>query len=189
MTFLKRKVIFVFWIFTILLIVLIVPVRAQQAGLINITNTGFSGSCGADGQGYILCTPIPGFPNRIDSLGDYFRQIYRYLIALTGMVATISFVYAGALYVLSPANPGYKNDAKTRIKNTVIGVVMVLLTATILYLINPRLLQISDRLELNGPAIQTSPNNSQDYNPAPPGTVPDGSGGFKTMPGNPNPNF
>lgn len=187
MTFFKKRVIFVFWVFTVLLFLLNLTAKAQQAGLINITNTSFSGSCGADGQGYILCTPIPGFPNRIDSLGDYFRQIYRYLIALTGMVATISFIYAGALYVLSPANPGYKNDAKTRIKNTVIGVVLVLLTATILYLINPNLLRISSRLELNGPAIQTSPRG----NPVTPpkgfeqNTVP----AVRTVPFNPNPNF
>jgi hypothetical protein len=103
------------------------------------------------------------------------------------MVATISFIYAGALYVLSPSNPAYKNEAKARVKNTAIGVVLVLLTATILYLINPSLLSISSRLELNGPAIQTSPKNNSINSPK--SFDQNNTPSIRTVPANPNPNF
>ncbi len=71
-------------------------------------------------------------------IADYVTAMYRYLISISTIIAIIMIMIGGLQYVLA-AGSGDVGKAKTRIKNAIIGLVLLLSVYTILYLVNPQL--------------------------------------------------
>lgn len=103
-----------------------------------------------------LSIPIPGLPfpelSKIELkggeadryllipwLGQYLAAIYNYLIALAALVATIMIVVGGMQWLLAAGATDKISEAKKRITNAVIGLILALGTYILLYTLNPDL--------------------------------------------------
>lgn len=94
-----------------------------------------------------LNVPIPGLELasnlKVESgylsipfLAQYIAAIYKYLIGISIIIASIMIVYAGFLYVISPIGADIKH-AKTIIVDSVIGVVLLLGIQTLTNFLSP----------------------------------------------------
>jgi len=96
----------------------------------------------------MLSVPIPNltFTNAIRSsseissnfIGEYVTAFYKYLIGIATTIAIVFLMIGGLQYVLA-AGTGDTAKAKARIKNAVVGLLLVLFTFVILNTVNPRL--------------------------------------------------
>jgi D-alanyl-D-alanine dipeptidase len=71
-------------------------------------------------------------------LSDYITAMYKYLISISTIIAIVMVMIGGLQYVLAGGH-GDVGKAKERIKNAVIGLVLLLSVYLILYLVNPQL--------------------------------------------------
>jgi cell wall-associated NlpC family hydrolase len=77
----------------------------------------------------------------IPYLAEYIQGIYRYAVGIAGAIAVIVIVVAGFQWSTSGGNPETISAAKKRIQNAVIGLILLLSSYSILYAINPNLVQ------------------------------------------------
>lgn len=111
-------------------------------GLVNSIPTG----CGPEGNGYYrLCVPIPGFPQRLNnSLVEYVREIYKFALTIGGLIVFIMIVWGGIEYTVYAGNASKVDEAKDRIFNAVIGLLLLALSYIILNTINPELVNLKE---------------------------------------------
>lgn len=69
-------------------------------------------------------------------MAEYMIGWYNYLIGIIGIIALVSIAVGGVLWVTSGGNPGKIGNAKNWITNALFGLVVALLSYTILYIIN-----------------------------------------------------
>jgi hypothetical protein len=111
---------------------------------------------------------------RVNYLGDYIAGIYKYLIGVATLIAIVMLMIGGLQYSLFQGS-----GAKTRMKNAVTGLILLLSTYIILATINPRLV-ILEMPELDVPkyVFLSSENTDADVTPlnlpAPTGTQTNG---------------
>lgn len=80
-------------------------------------------------------------------IADYVTGVYRFLIGASTIIAIIMIMIGGLQYVIA-AGGGDVGKAKERIKNAIIGLVLLLSVYTILYTVNPQLVLLKPiRLE------------------------------------------
>jgi len=77
---------------------------------------------------------------------EYLKNIYSFGIAIVGGLAVIKIVYGGVKYMLTDIVTD-KSDAKKEINAAVIGLLVALGSATLLYTINPKLLTLNFSME------------------------------------------
>lgn len=77
----------------------------------------------------------------INFLGQYIAAIYKYLLGISIVTASVMIVYGGFLYVLGATTPKI-NTGKEIIQNTIIGIVILFSSYTILNTINPLLVEL-----------------------------------------------
>lgn len=70
----------------------------------------------------------------INYLGDYIAGVYKYLLGVSTLIAIVMLMIGGLQYSIFQ-----EDKAKTRIKNAVTGLVLLLSTYLILTIVNPRL--------------------------------------------------
>lgn len=104
---------------------------------------------GAIDTGYKIITTIPGSdvvikdkPASGISLQEYIRQIYIFALAIVGLIALAAIVIWAFKYIISAGNPSKMRDAMEGIRDAVLGLILLLLAATILGFINPNLLRL-----------------------------------------------
>lgn len=105
---------------------------------------------------YCMLAPLPGIDQSLDQkniLGTYIPYLFNLLIGLSAVTAVVMIVIGGFQYMTTDAFQG-KQDGKNRIKNAVIGLVLVIAAYLILYTINPNLLNINLNI---GPATTAAP--------------------------------
>ena len=100
----------------------------------------------ASAQDYTPLAPLPGtFTGEkgaeTTNIGLYLSGAITLLIAVSGALAVLMMIIGGTQYVASGIAPPAKNDAKARIWNAVIGLVLVLVSYLILNSINPNLVK------------------------------------------------
>ena len=78
----------------------------------------------------------------ITNLGDYIVQAYNYAFIIIGMLAIIMIMIGGVQYLMARGGPGV-NQAKSRIGNAVLGVILLLAAYLILNTVNPAILKLS----------------------------------------------
>ncbi len=85
---------------------------------------------------------IPGGaspPNEVRGLPNFIKYMFNFGIAIAGLVAFISFVYGGVMYVASAGNPGKLTDALGQIRASLLGLGLLLGSWLLLTTINPQL--------------------------------------------------
>lgn len=92
--------------------------------------------------------PIGGGGSLPDTwtISTYLAGMYRLIIALGAAVAVLMGIVGGMQYIASGITPGKKNEAKDRISNAVIGLVIVLTSYLILNTIDPKLVKFEWKL-------------------------------------------
>ncbi len=97
-----------------------------------------------------LGVEIPGFagfqdPVRVNGvlqvgfIGEYIAAVYRWLIGIMAVFAVIMIMVGGVQYMLKGGSQQGVTEAKQRIKNALIGMVILLGSYTLLYTTNPQL--------------------------------------------------
>ena len=73
-------------------------------------------------------------------LGRYIQAWYSFVVGTVGIIATVIIMWGGFKWLTSRGNSAAIADAKDRIWSAVIGLILVFLSYTIFYLLNPKLL-------------------------------------------------
>jgi len=111
----------------------------QQPPLFIISIVLFLGGFAAV-SGYVPLETLPSSPGvDTSTLGGYLANIYTIGIGLAGVLAVLMIVIGGIQYIGSGMSPSGKSDAKDRIRNAIMGLLLALLSWIILNTINPTL--------------------------------------------------
>jgi len=86
------------------------------------------------------------------NIGEYISTIYKVSIGLATIAAAIMIVYGGFLYVLGGTFQSIQSG-KQKIKNAIIGLILIFSSYTILNLVNPQLTGLNIISMLKGEAI------------------------------------
>ncbi|HBU07116.1 MAG TPA: hypothetical protein DEB09_03445 [Candidatus Magasanikbacteria bacterium] len=78
---------------------------------------------------------------QIPYLGEYIVAVYKYGIIIIGVLALVMIIDSGLQWVLSAGNQEKITKAKTGLSNAIFGLIIALLSYTILYVINPNLVE------------------------------------------------
>lgn len=114
-------------------------------------------------QSYKLLSPI-GELTQVSrgSFSSYLQTMVNIAIGLVGAVSVIMLIVGGLQYILTSVNEGAKKEAKERITNAIIGILIILSGYLILNTINP------DLLKLDFPKINRAPKITPQDASAPP---------------------
>ncbi|MBI2475524.1 N-acetylmuramoyl-L-alanine amidase [Candidatus Uhrbacteria bacterium] len=75
----------------------------------------------------------------INFLADYIQGVYIYLLSIAAIIAVVYMMIGGLRWVLAAGGASNIGEAKTMIKNAVIGLVLLLSVVLILETVNPQL--------------------------------------------------
>lgn len=98
----------------------------------------------------VLNVPILGVTS-VGSIGEYVNLIYKYAIPLASLLGVLMFAIAGLQYMTAGGDKSAVTKAKTRMTNTVTGIVLLMSVYTIAYLVDPRLTRFN---ELRAPIVK-----------------------------------
>ncbi|KKS99168.1 MAG: hypothetical protein UV75_C0008G0002 [Candidatus Giovannonibacteria bacterium GW2011_GWA1_43_15] len=106
---------------------------------------------------YNLLQPLPGVGQTVDTFPDYITKIIPFILGLAAVLAVVMIVIGGIEYAVTEAIDA-KADAKDRITQAILGLLLALISWLILSTINPELVN----LKLNIPGLpgtqQTGPD-------------------------------
>lgn len=105
---------------------------------------------------YNLIQPLPGV-KAVESFPEYIQSILPFILSLAAVLAVVMIVVGGVEYAVSLSEEGKKN-ARGRINNAILGLLLALVSYLILYTINPDL----TKLKLD---IQNLPNSGTQQPP------------------------
>ncbi len=105
------------------------PAEAKPSPVIPILNVDV-------GAIFTAPTQIDG-NTQVNFFATYLNAIYKLLMVAGGVMATVMIMVAGLQYTLARGNPKAITKAKDRIKNAVIGLVLLMCAYTLAYLIDP----------------------------------------------------
>jgi len=88
----------------------------------------------SDGSGE-LCYAIPW-------IAKYFQLVYRYAVILGSLIAVIMIMVGGFMYMTGGLNQNMLQKGKEFITGAVLGLILLLGSYTVLYFINPNLVQL-----------------------------------------------
>ncbi len=77
----------------------------------------------------------------IPYLAEYIAAVYKYAVAIASILAVVMIIVAGFQWTASGGSPDAITSAKKRIANAVTGLIIALGSYTLLYTINPELVQ------------------------------------------------
>jgi len=72
-------------------------------------------------------------------IGEYINAIYKYAIGIVGILAAVVLMFGGVLWITAGGNAERIGNAKSRIGAALTGLVLTLASYTILYTVNPDL--------------------------------------------------
>lgn len=106
----------------------------------------------------------------IPFLGEYISSVYQYAIVVIGILAVIMIIIAGFQWVMSAGNSDGIASAKNRITGAVIGLIIALGSYTLLFTINPELVQFRNLRVLYVKGVPFEATYAEGEPPATPGT-------------------
>lgn len=77
-----------------------------------------------------------------NTLAQYIRAIYQYGTAVVGIIAAIILLFSGVMWLTAGGNAGRVQEAQAWIKGALTGLILALLSYTILLTINPDLVNL-----------------------------------------------
>jgi hypothetical protein len=81
----------------------------------------------------LILSPIPGATNSsTGSPGEYISTILTYGMGLAGLIAMAQLIFGAVQYTTSAGAPSLQEDAKSRMRGAVVGLVLLILSITIL---------------------------------------------------------
>lgn len=86
---------------------------------------------------YALEQPI-GTKTSVESIGEYTNLVYQFALGIVGIMAVVLIMFGGIRWISAAGNEQTISDAKEIIVAAVIGLVIALLSYSILVFINPR---------------------------------------------------
>ena len=111
---------------------------------LNTATHAYADACTSSNTHYCLLAPL-GNANYVDTtqgIGDYFNGLIKIFIGLLSVLAVVMVVIGGIQYMMS-SGATEKGSGKSRIENAVYGILLVLVSYTILHIINPKLVNLS----------------------------------------------
>lgn len=75
---------------------------------------------------------------QVNFIGEYLVAAYNLMIGLSLIIAVVMIMIGGVRYILA-SSTGSVEGAKTMIRNSIVGMILILCVYLILYLVNPRL--------------------------------------------------
>ena len=110
-----------------------------------------------------LSMPING-QTSVTGLPEYITLVFRYMLGVASILATIMIVYGGFLYLLG-ATTGSTMSGKARIQDAITGLVLLFLAYALLFTISPSLVRLQVRGLTNirelGVQVQNGPPTAQ----------------------------
>ena len=100
---------------------------------------------------YNLLQPLPVVGQTVESFPDYITKIIPFILGLAAVLAVVEIVIGGIEYAVTEAIDA-KADAKDRIRQAILGLLLALASWLILYTINPELIN----LKLNIPGLPSA---------------------------------
>ncbi len=97
-------------------------------------------------------------------LGDYINKLFQIAVAILGVISVVMIVVAGVQYMTVESIYG-KSNARSRITSAVGGLILALGIYTILWTINPQLLEVNFGSKLQEVSIN-SPEDLNDWSPS-----------------------
>lgn len=88
----------------------------------------------------------------IDSLADYINLVYNFLIPAASLLAVVMIMIAGLQYVLARGDSGKIGKAKGKMKNAVVGLVLLLGAVTIAQFVDPSYVNLA---RIQPPKVRT----------------------------------
>ena len=79
-----------------------------------------------------LFSPIPGQPDAGKDLGSYLKALFTYGVGLAALLAMAQLIFGAVQYTTSAGAPSLQEDAKGRMRNAVVGMILLILSITIL---------------------------------------------------------
>lgn len=101
---------------------------------ISIPNSDFQHSESENPGDWMSITP--------STLGKYIKAIYTYAIGVVGILSTVVIIFGGFLWATAAGNNSRVDNAKTWITSALTGLVLALFSYTLLYMINPALVEL-----------------------------------------------
>lgn len=75
--------------------------------------------------------------NGVDLINQYISMIYMWMASIIGLIAVLMIVVSGIQIIFGGASPELVSDAKTRIMQSLLSLVLLFATALILKTVNP----------------------------------------------------
>jgi hypothetical protein len=98
----------------------------------------------------------------VNYIADYVTAAYRVLLGVSVTIAIVMVMVGGFQYVISPATGDVK-AAKTRIRNAVVGLVLLLSVYVILFTVNPQLTLFTALKLSEVPAVSIDNETPQNF--------------------------
>ncbi len=95
-----------------------------------------------------LLSPIPGQEDAGKDLSSYLQAIFTYGIGLAALIALAQLIFGAVQYTTSAGAPSLQEDAKSRMRGAIIGLILLIISISILLLIN-RSFSVTDSFKLN----------------------------------------
>lgn len=86
--------------------------------------------------------PIPGVDTSSNSISNYLNSVFSVIISIAAMLAVIMIVWHGFQYMTVEAVSG-KHEAQLKLRDTIFGLLIIVLSWLILHVINPHLLDLN----------------------------------------------
>ena len=83
---------------------------------------------------------LPSFENQ--DFGQFIVAVYNLAIGLVGFAVFLQFTWAGLTYLLAAGNMAEVGKAKDKMRNAVVGAILLLSSYLILNVINPDLVNV-----------------------------------------------
>lgn len=78
-------------------------------------------------------------------LAEYIRWVYKYLIGIVGIMATVMLMFGGFRWIMGAADSGAISEAKSTIASSLVGLTLVVTSYLILATVNPALVNVKPR--------------------------------------------
>ena len=72
-----------------------------------------------------------------DTIGKYILAVFKYSVSIVGIIATVMIEIGGIIWLTSAGNVTRISTAKSYITSAVVGLILMLVSVTVLWLINP----------------------------------------------------
>lgn len=122
-----------------------------------IPGLDLTGSVQTDSNGYIYTNMI----------GLYVDAVFSYALVLAAIFGVLMFTIAGFQYMTAGGDKGAVSKAKARMTNTIFGIIILMATYSIAFMIDPRTTRFNSLTLNNITAIESFPPEGEDDNVEP----------------------